>query len=103
MKIVFLAFWSFFFSTISFGETFSLLVRTVEGKTIIVKVSPETLVIDLKEKISEKTGIPKEITRLSRSGRPLIDDETLSNQNIGEGATVLVHWKMLSNKFIVNK
>lgn len=103
MKVVFLAFLAFFFSTISFAERFSILVRTIEGKTLIVKVSPETLVSDLRERLFQKNGIPKDITRLSHLGRPLIDDKNLSSQNIGEGSTIMVLMSLLSDAHNVNK
>ncbi|RPD59672.1 ubiquitin-domain-containing protein [Lentinus tigrinus ALCF2SS1-6] len=67
-----------------------ILVVTLTGKTIIIKINPRTTVRILKSYICDKEGIPEDQQRLIFAGRQLEDDHTLSHYGIVY-SSVIVH------------
>lgn len=65
-----------------------IFVKNLSGKTITMEVDPESTVLQLKGKISEKEGIGVADQRLIFEGKQLSDESTLNSVNIGEDSTV---------------
>jgi ubiquitin len=66
-------------STAGDGQVF---VKTLTGKTLILKVNKSDSVGDLKKKIHDKDGIPPERQRLIFAGKRLADGHTLAHYRI---------------------
>ena len=60
-----------------------IFVKTIMGRSILIKTSRPITVGTLKERIREKEGIPEKIQRLVWAGKPLDDQLTLSVPNNG--------------------
>jgi ubiquitin-large subunit ribosomal protein L40e len=70
--------------------TFPISVKTLTGKTVTIQVEASDTILQVKEKIQHKEGIPPDQQRLISSGRPLEDDDTLQEQSITEGAMIIM-------------
>lgn len=66
----------------------NILVRSMQGKVMVLDVDPSTTVSDLKERIREREGIPPQQQRLVFAGKQLVDGSTLFESNIGRDDTV---------------
>ena len=67
-----------------------IFVKTLTGKTISLVVEPCDTFRNLKSTIQEKEGLPPEFQRLFFAGRPLQDENTLSDYNVQNGSTLLL-------------
>ena len=74
--------------------TYTLFVKTLTGKTISLEVGPNETIINVKDIIADKEGIPHEQQRLIYAGRQLEDDWTLGDYFITDGTTVFLTLKL---------
>jgi hypothetical protein len=65
-----------------------IFVKTLTGKTIVIRIQLNSTVEQLKKEIKKREGIPLEQQRLIHAGVQLYDDETLYNFNIRNESTL---------------
>ena len=63
-------------------------IKSLTGNIDVFHPEKSTTISELKQSITEKTGIPSVQIRLIYSGRQLNDSSTLDNTGISGGATV---------------
>lgn len=71
-----------------------LLIKTLRGKTIVIEVEPSNTILDIKNKITDREGIPTTIIRLSSSKiKQLEDDKTLEYYQIIDNSILEMKFK----------
>jgi ubiquitin C len=68
---------------------FQIFVKTLTGKTLTINdISGEDTIATIKQKISQKEGVPVDQQRLIFAGKQLEDNQTLSSYNIQKDSCV---------------
>lgn len=70
------------------GNTMLIKVKTLTGRQIELDVEPTDTILQVKEKIEEKQGIPPEQQRIIYGGKPLNDDKQLQEYRIESGCII---------------
>ena len=74
---------------LSVSGSYQIFVKMVHGKTIVLEVQPNDTVLQLKEKIRERDGIPSIHQRLIYGGKQMDDRRTLMDYDLQKEYTLV--------------
>ena len=67
-----------------------LTIKTLAGKKVFLDFEPTQKILEIKESLQEKEGIPKEQIRLIHQGKVVNDDMKIEECNIQPGAIIMM-------------
>ena len=65
-------------------------VKTLAGRKLVLDFEPSQKIIEIKETLQEKEGIPKEQIRLIYGGKVINDEAKIEECNIQPGAFLMM-------------
>lgn len=68
--------------------SFQIFVKSINGKSRTIDVTPQSTIADVKQKLQETEGINTEEQRLIFAGKNLEDTRTIAEYNIGADSTI---------------
>ena len=80
-------------------EAYVILVRTLTGKTICIRVKPTTTIAEVKKEVLLKVGIPVDLQRLIFSGVQMEDEETVGDNDIQRCNTLHLTLRLLGGGY----
>jgi len=75
----------------------SIAIKTLTGKSLPLSVSPNASVMELKEEVHDREGIPPETQRLIFAGKQLDDGKTLDEYEIRENSVIHLVLRLRGN------
>ena len=67
-----------------------ICIKTLSGRKLNLDFESKQKIIEIKEALQEKEGIPKEQIRLIHSGKVMNDEMSLEESNISSGANIMM-------------
>lgn len=67
-----------------------ITIKTLAGRKVILDFEPSQKIIEIKESLQEKEGIPKEQIRLIYAGKVVNDEMKIEECNIQPGAHLMM-------------